>query len=72
MEVKYAVIFEKTVTGWSAYPPDIPGVGVAGATLDETRRLASEAIALHIAALREDGEAVPEPTTHVEEIEPAA
>jgi predicted RNase H-like HicB family nuclease len=27
---EYAVIFEKTSTDWSAYVPDLPGLGVAG------------------------------------------
>ncbi len=70
--MKYAVVFEKTPTGWSAYPPDLPGVGVAGATLEETRALAIEAIAQQVAALRRDGEPVPEPTTRVEEVETSA
>lgn len=71
--MRYAVIFEQTSTGWSAYPPDIPGVGAAGPTLDETRRLVSEAMSMHIAALREDGDPIPESTTRVEEVEtPAA
>ena len=27
---EYTAIFEKTSTGWSAYAPDLPGLGVAG------------------------------------------
>jgi predicted RNase H-like HicB family nuclease len=61
--MKYLVIYEKTVTGYSAYPPDLPGCGAAGKTLDETKRLIHEAIDLHVAGLREDGDAIPEPTT---------
>ncbi len=30
---EYAVIFEKTSTGWSSYVPDLPGLGVAGSNL---------------------------------------
>jgi predicted RNase H-like HicB family nuclease len=69
--VKYAVVFEKSSTGWSAYPLDLPGVGVAGRTFDETRKLIAEAITFHIKGLREDGDPVPEPLTRVEEIEAA-
>jgi predicted RNase H-like HicB family nuclease len=61
--MKYLVIFEKTATGYSAYPPDLPGCGVAGKTLDETKRLIHEAIELHVSGLREDGELIPESTT---------
>jgi len=30
---EYAAVFEKTANGWSAYAPDLPGLGVAAATL---------------------------------------
>jgi hypothetical protein len=29
------VVFEKTATGWSAYAPDLPDLGVAGATFEK-------------------------------------
>lgn len=61
--VRYTLIIERTKTGYSAYPPDIPGVGVAGRTLEEVQRLAQEAIAFHLEALRARGEPIPEPTT---------
>lgn len=64
----YAVVFEKTETGWSAYAPDLPGLGVAGKTLEETEQLMREGIEFHIEALRADGDPVPEPTTRVAEI----
>jgi predicted RNase H-like HicB family nuclease len=35
-KMKYAVIFEKTDTCYSAYVPDLPGCIAAGANLDET------------------------------------
>lgn len=56
------VIYERAGDGgWGAYVPDLPGLGVAGATLDETQTLLRDALALHIAGLREDGIAIPEP-----------
>jgi predicted RNase H-like HicB family nuclease len=64
----YAVIFEKTATGWSAYAPDLPGLGVAGETFEETEQLIREGIEFHIEGLRAGGEPVPEPTTRVSEI----
>jgi predicted RNase H-like HicB family nuclease len=42
--------------------PDSPGCITAGKTLDEASRLAPEALALHIAGMIEDGDAVPEPS----------
>ncbi|MGH9103086.1 MAG: type II toxin-antitoxin system HicB family antitoxin [Acidimicrobiales bacterium] len=57
----WSVVYERTDTGWSAYVPALPGVGVAGATREETERLVGEAIALHLEGLAEDGLPVPEP-----------
>ena len=62
---EYAVVFEKTSNGWSAYAPDLPGLGVAAATIEETEQLLREGIALHIEGMREDGLPIPEPSTRV-------
>jgi predicted RNase H-like HicB family nuclease len=71
--MKYAVIFERTATGWSAYAPDVPTVLVTGPPdLEEMRAQVASAIGFHIRGLRVDGDPVPEPETHVEEIEPNA
>jgi predicted RNase H-like HicB family nuclease len=42
--MRYAVLFEKTDTGYSAYVPDLPGCVAAGATLEETTGLIRGAI----------------------------
>jgi predicted RNase H-like HicB family nuclease len=66
------VVYERTATGWSAYAPALPGVGVAGATREETERLAAEAIALHLQGLAEDGLPIPQPdVVDVGQVEPA-
>jgi predicted RNase H-like HicB family nuclease len=58
----YVVVFEgDEESGYSAYSPDLPGVVAAGDTREETRALMVEAMAEHIAILRETGQAVPEP-----------
>jgi predicted RNase H-like HicB family nuclease len=43
--------------------PDFPGCITAGSTLEEARRMAAEALAFHVAGMREDGEAVPKPSS---------
>ena len=43
--------------------PDLPGCVTAGATLDEARAMAVEALAFHIEGLVEDGEPIPEPSS---------
>ena len=60
---EYAVVFERTETGWSSCAPDLPGLGVAGATFEETEHLMREAIEFHVDGLREEGYPVPEPHT---------
>jgi predicted RNase H-like HicB family nuclease len=42
--------------------PDFPGCITAGRTLEEASQMASEALALHIEGMIEDGEEVPEPS----------
>ena len=69
---EYAVVFEKTDTGWSAYVPDLPGLGVAGSTFEETEQLIREGIDFHIEGLRSDNEPVPEPTTRIERMPTSA
>ena len=43
--------------------PDFPGCITAGSTLEEARRMAAEALSLHVAGMQEDGEEIPEPST---------
>ena len=62
---EYAVVYEQTATGWSGYVPDLPGLGVAGSSLEETEELLREGILLHLEDLRAVGTPVPEPTTRV-------
>jgi len=42
--------------------PDFPGCVTAGSTVDEAKDMATEALALHIKGMMEDGDAVPEPS----------
>lgn len=59
---EYLVVIEHEGDSWGAYCPDLPGVGVAGDTREEVEQLVSEAISLHLDALREAGDPIPEPT----------
>jgi len=70
--MKYAVVFEKSETGYAAYVPDLPGCITTGKTLEETERLIREAIEFHIEGMRLHGEVVPKPTTVAEYVEVAA
>ena len=69
---RYAVIIERTTTGYSAYSPDVPGCAAAGDTEAETRTNFQDALSAHIEAMRAVGEIVPEPHTLVDYVEVAA
>ena len=43
--------------------PDFPGCITAGSSLEEARRMATEALSLHVAGMQEDGEPIPQPST---------
>lgn len=43
--------------------PDLPGCISVGATLEEARVNAEEALALHVDGINEDGKAIPAPST---------
>jgi predicted RNase H-like HicB family nuclease len=59
----YVVVFEgDDKSGYSAYSPDLPGVIAAGDSRQETETLMIEAMAAHIAMLRQEGQSVPEPS----------
>lgn len=64
-EEGYAVIFEKSRTGYGAYSPDVPGCIAADSTLERTRRLFQSALRAHLALMREYGDRIPKPTTKV-------
>ncbi|MCX6604107.1 MAG: type II toxin-antitoxin system HicB family antitoxin [Acidobacteria bacterium] len=68
----YAIVLEKTSSGWSAYVPDLDGCIAAGATQEETRQLIHEAITFHLKGMREDGDPIPEPASIVEYAPPAS
>ena len=71
----YVVVFEgDDESGYSAYSPDLPGVIAAGDSRQETETLMIEAMAAHIALLRQEGQPVPEPseTASVTILDPAA
>ena len=59
MRFLFLVVYEQGDHNYSAYVPDLPGCVSTGATLGETRESIREAIALHLADMREDGEDIP-------------
>jgi predicted RNase H-like HicB family nuclease len=64
--MRYAIVIEKTNTGYSAYVPDLPGCIATGASKAEIEREMQGAIRFHIDGMKQDGLPVPMPTSSVE------
>ncbi|MGQ9921931.1 MAG: type II toxin-antitoxin system HicB family antitoxin [Desulfobacca sp.] len=62
-----AVIQKEVGSDYGVSFPDFPGCVTAGATIDEAKDLAQEALLFHIEGMIADGETIPEPT-RLEEI----
>ena len=69
----YVVVVERDDSGgYSTWSPDLPGCVAAAAGYDGCVRLMTEAIDLHLAGLRADGDPVPPPTALAALVVPAA
>jgi predicted RNase H-like HicB family nuclease len=66
---EYLVVIEHEDESWGAYCPDLPGLGVAGASREEVESLIKDAVPLHVASLREHGDPVPEPRATADYVE---
>jgi predicted RNase H-like HicB family nuclease len=64
--MEYLVVVEKGRSSYGAHVPDLPGCVAVGETRREVLKLIREAIELHIEALRESGQVVPEPNSRSE------
>jgi predicted RNase H-like HicB family nuclease len=67
--MRYAIVVEKGPTSYGAYVPDLPGCIAAAETRTEVLQLIREAIEFHIETMRDDGLAVPEPSSSAEYVE---
>lgn len=70
--MRYAIVIENAGSNYSAYVPDLPGCVATGASVQEVEQAIREAIAFHLEGLRQEGQAIPEPSSQVEYIEVAA
>jgi predicted RNase H-like HicB family nuclease len=66
--MQYAIVIEKSATGYGAYVPDLPGCIAVGESEEEVRDLIGEAIEFHLDGMREDGIPIPSPSSRVEYI----
>ena len=61
VRTEYAIVIEKTGTGYSAYSPDLPGCVSTGVTREDVERNMQEAVVFHRDGPREEGYPIPEP-----------
>ncbi len=61
---RYLIVIEKTVTGYSAYSPDLDGCTATGATREEVESEMRDAIAFHLEGMARDGQPLPQPHTY--------
>ncbi|HZI65722.1 MAG TPA: type II toxin-antitoxin system HicB family antitoxin [Thermoanaerobaculia bacterium] len=66
---RYLIVIENAGSNFSAYSPDLPGCATTGATVEETKRNMEGAIEFHLEGLREDGLAIPEPSSIADYVE---
>ena len=64
--MRYAIVIEKAPSNFSAYAPDLPGCVATGKTIEEVKARMQEAIRFHIEGMKEDGLAIPPPSSSVE------
>jgi predicted RNase H-like HicB family nuclease len=50
---EYRIVYEESRTGWGAYVPDLPGLGVVGSTFNEVQILIREGIKFHLEGIRQ-------------------
>jgi predicted RNase H-like HicB family nuclease len=67
--MRYAIVIEKAVGNFSAYVPDLPGCVATGASAEEAGQRIREAISAHLSGLKDDGAAIPEPSSRVDYVE---
>lgn len=58
-----AVIHKEADSDFGVSFPDFPGCITAGKDIDEAKNMAQEALELHVAGMRQDGESLPSPST---------
>ena len=67
--MRYLVVVEKGPTSYGAYVPDLPGCIAPGESKDEVIALIREAIELHLEGLKDEGQAIPSPSSTSELVE---
>ncbi len=63
--LRFAVVIERTTSGFCAYAPDLVGCVSTGRSVEAVEAAMSEAIAGHLEELRDSGTVIPSPSATV-------
>lgn len=69
MQSLYLIVIEKMPNNFSAFTPDLPGCVATGSTQTEVEERMRDTIRKHLDGMREDGIAIPPPSSIAEYIE---
>ena len=67
--MRYLVVVEKGPSSFGAHVPDLPGCVAVGESREEVLALIREAIEFHLDGMRDDGLAIPIPSSTSELVE---
>ena len=70
--MRYAIVIERSENSFGAWVPDLPGCVALGDSAAEVQRRMRDAIGMHLAGMREDGDPIPPATTGVEYVDVVA
>lgn len=65
-KLTYLAVFEPGTIGYSVYFPDVPGCISCGSDFEEARKMATEALGLHIYGMEKDRDELPTPSSKPE------
>jgi predicted RNase H-like HicB family nuclease len=68
-QMRFVILIEKSADGYGSHVPDLPGCVAVAESEAEAGEMIREVIELHLEAMREDGEPIPEPATRAESVE---
>lgn len=70
--MRYAIVIERSENNYGAWVPDLPGCVATDKTVEGVQKRIQEAIEMHLAGMREDGDPIPQPVAQVNYVDVAA
>lgn len=70
--MRYAIVIEQSENSFGAWVPDLPGCVATGGSVEIVQQRTREAIELHLAGMREDGDPIPPALARVNYVDVAA